>query len=83
MHAHLTWQPADTDDPHTLTVDLPAERITEMQALIGTPAWRASEAAVWIDYRSGDEGPMAPGLFRLARVLSIEPLDPSDGPAGQ
>jgi hypothetical protein len=54
-----------------------------MQALIGTPAWRASEAAVWIDYRSGDEGPMAPGLFRLARVLSIEPLDPSDGPAGQ
>lgn len=70
MIARLTWAPDDAP-VQTLTVDLPAYRITEIRALIGTPEWVTSEAVAWIDYRTGD-GPVARGLFRLARITALE-----------
>lgn len=71
MIARLTWAP-DDGPIQTLTVDLPADRITEIRALIGTPEWATSEAVAWIDYRTGTDGPFARGLFRLARITALE-----------
>lgn len=69
--AQLTWQPDNIDGPETLTVDLPAERITEMQDLIGTADWVRSEAVMPIPTR-GTNGRMEPRLYRLARITAIQ-----------
>ena len=71
MIAAMTWAP-DDGPIQTLTVDLPAETIAEIRALVGTPEWARSEAVEWINYRSGD-GPFVRGLFRLARITALEP----------
>lgn len=78
MIARMTWQPDDISGPETLTVELPAERVAEMRDLIGTEAWARSEAVMWIPCRPAPGGPMAPRLFRLARITNIEPKDTPD-----
>lgn len=78
MYARLTWQPADTAGPETLTVDLPAHRIAEMRQLIGTSEWVRSEAIVWILCRTRPDAPMGRRSFRLARITDVEAYD---GPA--
>lgn len=72
MIALLTWQPADTPSPETLTVDIPEPWFTEFRPLIGTDAWASSEAVAWINTRVGDQ-PWTPHLYRLARITALEP----------
>jgi hypothetical protein len=81
VYAHLTFQPVGSGGPETVTVDLPADLIAEMRALIGTPQVRASEAAAWVLCQAEPNGPMKPYLFRLARITAIDPLtDPGAAP---
>ncbi len=77
--ARLTWRPGDTTTPETLTVDLPAARIRELQDLIGTPDWVQSETAMWIPCDSGPGQPVVKRLFRLARITAIAFVQPETG----
>lgn len=73
MIARLTWLPADTTTPETLTVDLPPERIAEMRELIGTEAWTTSDAVMLILCQGRPEPTWGKRLFRLARITDVEP----------
>jgi hypothetical protein len=70
MIARLTWQPDDTDQPETLTVDMPANRVSELQTLLAADAY-FGDTVMWIPTRSED-GTYTPRLFRLARITAIE-----------
>lgn len=72
MIGRLTWQPANTHDPETLTVDMPADRISELQTLLAAGV-DFGEAAIWIPTRNAD-GTYTHRLFRLARIAAIEEL---------
>jgi hypothetical protein len=74
----MTWAP-DDGPIQTLTVDIAEAWLKEFRNLIGTPEWAGSEAVMWIRYRTGEEGPMAKGLFRLARITALEPIRADDG----
>lgn len=70
MIAHLTWRPDDTDQSETITVDMPATHITEMQQLLADGA-PLGDALLWIPVRDS-AGTYTPRLFRLARIIAIE-----------
>lgn len=72
MLVRLTWQPDDIPTPETLTADIPGRRVREMRELLGTDEWKQSEAVMWIPCRVND-GPMKEMLFRLARILDVQP----------
>lgn len=69
----LTWQPDDSD-AETMTADLPAARVSELQVLLADPATNFGEAAMWIPVRLDTE-PRAAAftkrLFRLARITAV------------
>jgi hypothetical protein len=73
MIARLTWIP-DNGESETLTVDIAAPWLEEFRSLIGTPEWASSEAVMWIPCRTRDDQPMTKRLFRLARIIALEPV---------
>lgn len=70
MIASLTWQPTDTDQPETVTVDMPADWIAELQRLIDAHH-DFGDAVAWIPVRD-TTGAYTPRLFRLARTTATE-----------
>lgn len=68
--ARLTWQPDDTRQPETLTVDMPPARVSELHGLLSAGA-DFGDAVMWIPVRD-DAGTYTPRLFRLARITSVE-----------
>ncbi|WP_405391090.1 hypothetical protein OG596_26480 [Streptomyces sp. NBC_01102] len=70
MIANLTWQPNDTDQPETVTVDMPATRLSELQTLLAAGA-DFGDTVMWIPTRN-DDGTYTPRLFRLARITAAE-----------
>jgi hypothetical protein len=73
----LTWQPDDSV-AETMTADLPAARVGELQALLADPDTDFGEAAMWIPVRLDTEPPGAPfmkRLFRLSRITAVTRAD--------
>lgn len=70
MIATLTWQPTDTDQPETVTIDMPAHWIADLQHLIDTKH-DLGDAVAWIPVRD-TTGAYTPRLFRLARITATE-----------
>lgn len=70
MIASLTWQPADTDQPESVTVDMPAHWLAELQRLIDA-RHTFRDAVAWIPVRDADWA-YTPRLFRLARITATE-----------
>lgn len=74
-YVRLTWQPANTTTPETMTADIPPARITELRELITDPNVDLGETVLWIPVRLDHEPPDAPFtklLFRLARITAID-----------
>ncbi|MCX4605441.1 hypothetical protein OG402_33790 [Streptomyces anulatus] len=69
MIASLTWQPTDTNQPETVTVDMPAPWLDEFQ-MLRSRDHDFGEAVAWIPVRD-TTGTCTPRLFRLGRILSI------------
>ncbi|MGP3752181.1 hypothetical protein [Streptomyces sp. IBSNAI001] len=70
MIANLTWQPDDTDQPETVTVDMPWARLVELRQLLAAGA-DFGDTVMWISTRN-DDGTYTPRLFRLARITATE-----------
>ncbi|MEU7737859.1 hypothetical protein AB0B51_33160 [Streptomyces griseus] len=70
MIASLTWQPDDTDQPETVTIDMPAHLVADLQHLIDA-RHDFGDAVAWIPTRD-DAGAYIPRLFRLARITATE-----------
>lgn len=70
MIARLTWQPDNTHLPETVTVDMPANHVSELHGLLAAGA-HFGDTVMWIPVRD-DDGTYTRRLFRLARITAIE-----------
>ncbi|MFI9194192.1 hypothetical protein ACIG0A_33440 [Streptomyces californicus] len=70
MIATLTWQPSDATHPETVTIDMPAPWIADLQRLIDAQH-DFGDAVAWIPTRD-NAGAYTPRLFRLARITAVE-----------